>query len=161
MTTHVAEVMKICRRCGKRKPASEFSGKPKHFHKTKSTCKACKIKYVAAWQKANPGRVLLAKEKNRRQFGAAYNARRHYGLPFDVYFEMVSASKGLCAICEKPEVFRDTNGRPRRSLSVDHDHSTGKVRGLLCAKCNVALGAVGESIPLLRKLISYLRRHSV
>ena len=61
------------------------------------------------------------------------------------------AQDGLCAICERhPE-----DG----VLRVDHDHSTGKIRGLLCRHCNLALGNMSDDVSLLRKAIAYLEKH--
>lgn len=55
------------------------------------------------------------------------------------YSELLEAQGGVCAICKKPETIKNQNGEVR-SLAVDHDHSTGRVRGLLCFRCNVELG---------------------
>lgn len=58
--------------------------------------------------------------------------------------------KGLCKICHQPP-----NGRWKR-LAVDHDHLTGKVRGLLCHSCNAGLGHFKDSVDALRSAISYI-----
>ena len=64
---------------------------------------------------------------------------------------MVMTQDGRCAICERlPE---------DEVLRVDHDHSTGKIRGLLCRHCNLALGNMKGDISLLRKAIAYLEKH--
>jgi hypothetical protein len=65
----------------------------------------------------------------------------------------------LCAICEKPQCKFQKNSNKIRSLAVDHDHKTGKVRSLLCTSCNTAIGLLEENIPLIQKVISYLRHH--
>ncbi len=62
---------------------------------------------------------------------------------------------GVCAICRRPETFITTGQGPCR-LSVDHDHKTGKVRGLLCRDCNVGLGNFGDSGERLRNAAAYL-----
>lgn len=61
---------------------------------------------------------------------------------------MYAQSKGACAIC---------GVRPDRSLALDHCHKTGKLRGLLCFSCNVALGHFKDDPKLLRKAIRYLK----
>lgn len=61
-----------------------------------------------------------------------------YGLTEDEYELMLEAQGGVCAICHRPERVRRGPGEPR--LSVDHDHITGMVRGLLCQSCNVICG---------------------
>lgn len=77
---------------------------------------------------------------------------RKYGLPFLQYFQMALSQKGLCAICHQPEV-------NNRILAIDHDHGTGKVRALLCMKCNTALGQFCDSPELLSKAVEYLYKH--
>jgi hypothetical protein len=61
---------------------------------------------------------------------------------------------GKCAVCGK------LNNEGRRRLAVDHDHKTGKVRGLLCGNCNTALGLVKEDPEILSLLADYLRKRS-
>lgn len=76
-----------------------------------------------------------------------------YGVTEEQYDAMVETSGGRCYSCwEVPE--EDHLGR---SLVFDHDHKTGKPRGLLCVKCNLALGYVDDSIEKLEKLITYLK----
>ena len=74
------------------------------------------------------------------------------------YEQKFNAQYGLCAICGKPEKSL-RNGKPI-SLAVDHNHTTGKVRDLLCRNCNVILGFVGEDIDILLKAAAYIKRHN-
>lgn len=67
---------------------------------------------------------------------------------------MHAEQAGLCAICHG-----ETNGQG--DLHVDHDHVTGKVRGLLCSRCNTGIGMMGDNTALLRKAIEYLEGVSV
>lgn len=64
---------------------------------------------------------------------------------------MIDSHNGLCDICKS-----DTPGFGRKNLSVDHDHTTGLVRGMLCQKCNIGLGNFNDSPDLLSKAIKYL-----
>lgn len=82
-----------------------------------------------------------------------------YGITGAQYDAMLQAQGRVCAVCGRPETRVARNGTPF-TLPVDHDHATGKVRGLLCSNCNFALGAVNDSIAVLRGLIAYLERHS-
>jgi hypothetical protein len=75
--------------------------------------------------------------------------RREYGISLEEYQWMLEVQDGVCAICRKPEV------RICR-LSVDHDHETGQVRGLLCAKCNSILGYAEDQPLILQAAIDYL-----
>lgn len=64
-----------------------------------------------------------------------------------LYYEQ----KGLCAACGKGS---------RQALHLDHDHKTGKIRGLLCMNCNIALGLVNDDQKILLKLMFYLKRNA-
>ena len=66
--------------------------------------------------------------------------RRRYGIAADEYDNLFTQQNGVCAICSQPET-RVVKG-VIASLAVDHDHNTGKIRGLLCSRCNIALGHV-------------------
>lgn len=70
---------------------------------------------------------------------------RVYGLTTEGYDKLLEDSGGQCAICGKAA-----------ELVVDHDHVSGKVRGLLCRKCNVAIGSLGDSPETLRRAFAYL-----
>ncbi len=82
---------------------------------------------------------------------------REYGITVDEYDRMWSQQAGLCAICKKPEA-QQRKGK-LKSLAVDHSHKTGKVRSLLCASCNVAIGYLKDDPTLARKVASYLEDH--
>ena len=71
------------------------------------------------------------------------------------YSWFYSEQSGLCAICLSPE--RPTRTGKVRALSVDHNHDTGEIRGLLCRNCNVALGMLGDSQTRLQRALDYLR----
>lgn len=83
-----------------------------------------------------------------------YEYKIKYGITIEQYQKLFEKQHGLCAICGKPET-RIHRGSVAR-LSVDHNHETGKVRGLLCNHCNHCLGLVVESKATLRNMITYL-----
>ena len=83
--------------------------------------------------------------------------KRHYGITVDRYNEMLDAQNGCCAICAKPEA-NEIKGKVV-SLAVDHDHSTGAIRALLCSNCNRGLGLFNDDPELLDKAKSYLASH--
>jgi len=72
---------------------------------------------------------------------------RRYGVTPEKYKELMEEHEGKCAICGEP------------AQSVDHNHQSGKLRGILCILCNTGIGHFKESIPLLRATIAYLRRY--
>ena len=82
-----------------------------------------------------------------------YFIKHKYGLEWDRYIEMLDDQGNRCAIC----------GRHReefnKELVVDHDHETGKVRGLLCYGCNNGIGTLQDDPDVLRKAIEYLEKH--
>ena len=78
---------------------------------------------------------------------------------------MVDSQNGLCAICglEETRVTRPKAKIPmgfKPRLSVDHDHLTGKIRGLLCHKCNVGLGNFQDTPANLIAAMQYLEKHN-
>jgi hypothetical protein len=79
---------------------------------------------------------------------------KKYGLTKAGYDEMLTRQGGKCAICGGDNMM---NGRMAH-MSVDHDHTTGEVRGLLCNNCNAALGYAHDNPEILLKLVDYLRR---
>lgn len=84
--------------------------------------------------------------------------KKEYGIDFASYQQMLLDQKGVCAVCEKPETKMEKG--IVRQLSVDHNHATGAVRGLLCANCNMAIGYACDDVIVLQKAIGYLRKHA-
>jgi len=141
------EALKRCTKCGVEKTIDEFSLARKATATTndiyKSSCKRCASERAMEWYRANPGRTT----ENKRRF----NLEKLYGLTVQQYNDMLEAQHGACAICGQTE-----NGKFR--FSVDHDHENGKVRGLLCNRCNRAIGLFGDDLSVMRRAISYLMR---
>lgn len=125
--------MRTCTRCDVPKPLDEFyllNGKPR------AHCKGCH-------------NTRLSSEEIRNN-----NLKRKYGMTSEEY-EAMSAEQGhVCAICGEPETLV-RKGQAER-LSVDHCHTTGEVRGLLCAHCNHGIGKFKDSPELLRAALAYL-----
>lgn len=84
--------------------------------------------------------------------------QRRFGISLYDYGQMLLKQNGTCAIC-KGTYAGHRNGEPK-ALAVDHDHATGKVRGLLCEACNQGLGKFQDSSKLLREAADYLEEHS-
>ncbi|TAL08465.1 MAG: hypothetical protein EPO02_12810 [Nitrospirae bacterium] len=87
-----------------------------------------------------------------------------FDLTIEKYREMIDQQKNLCAICNQPEtrIFTDRGkfkGEIKiAQLCIDHCHTTGKVRGLLCHKCNIALGALDDNIERMQKMIDFVKK---
>jgi hypothetical protein len=80
-----------------------------------------------------------------------------FGMTKEQFEEKAAAQGGLCKICHEPEPGH-RNG-VRKALAVDHDHVTLKFRGLLCSRCNTALGLLKENVGLIEELISYIQKN--
>ncbi len=75
-----------------------------------------------------------------------------HGMTLEDYEIMERNQNGLCAICHKPETHR-RNSR----LSIDHNHTTNRIRGLLCSRCNKCIGMLEDNIQYLENAIEYLK----
>lgn len=137
---------KACASCREVKPTSEYyrvSGEPNSF---RPYCKPChKAKRKAAYQRAGgkdvPYEQLL---------------KREYGLTLAEYNAILRRQAHRCAVCRRPETIRSrSTGEPRR-LAVDHDHVTGRVRGLLCHRCNILVWAFEENHAILGMINRYV-----
>lgn len=89
--------------------------------------------------------------KAKPRLGYSQKLLRRYGISLAVYDEMLRAQNDACAICGRVPDKGD------RRLSVDHDHTTNAVRGLLCNNCNLLIGLSRESPKILANAISYLK----
>jgi hypothetical protein len=119
----------------------------------RSNSKEYRAEWQRQWRKKHPE---YDKEYNKkyRERHPRYNPDRRlkheYGISLDEYDKMVENQEGVCAICKKPPI--------GRRLAVDHDHVTGKIRGLLCHNCNVSLGLLGEDSEAIKRLLDYLEK---
>ena len=139
--------MKTCTKCGIEKSKSKFEKEKRNRDGIGSRCKECAKKY-----RATPGGRLAARKGNKKyqasQKGKVFISRsnrkrslkRLYNITIEDYDLMLRDQEYGCAICgtDKP------GGMGR--FHVDHDHKTGRVRGLLCHRCNSILGYSGDSI---------------
>ena len=82
----------------------------------------------------------------------AYHLKKKYAIDLKDYEELLSKQQGLCAICGT-----DSPGGRGKFFAVDHDHGTGRVRGLLCLKCNRGLGLFQDQSSILERAATYLR----
>lgn len=84
--------------------------------------------------------------------------KKKYGLSVEDYQTLFDKQDGKCACCStRLNIVKSNNGHD--TACVDHNHKTGKVRGLLCNHCNRALGLLKEDAEVMKKLISYLETH--
>jgi hypothetical protein len=93
----------------------------------------------------------LRRRATRYEVERSGAVQRLYGISREKYLQMDKDQGGHCAICGNKE--------GRRKLDVDHDHVTGKVRALLCSRCNTVLGLMDESIEKMQLAIEYLKSY--
>lgn len=101
-----------------------------------------------SWAKRDP-------EDSRHKFRAGH-LKRKFGITLAQYDDMFAEQQGLCAICQNPEVDVDARTGRLRYLAIDHCHASGSVRGLLCRRCNTALGLLEDDRERIRKMLDYL-----
>lgn len=143
-----ATIEKICSGCKETKLTSAFHRNRSCPDGLQRTCKECQSRHQKANRQAVNRRSTEWKRNNPNSGRNAYLLRR-YGMTDADYSVLLLRQSGLCAICERPPA-----GTQR--LAVDHCHSTGAVRGLLCGKCNRALGFLSDSPLVLASAIRYL-----
>jgi hypothetical protein len=132
--------MKICPIC------KEFT----KFHKNKRAkdglnwdCISCNAKRVKEWNLANPGKHAITQRK--------VQLKRNYDVTIEQYAKLFEDQLGSCKICG---IHQD---KLKKKLDVDHCHTTGKIRGLLCNSCNLGLGNFTDNISFLIKATDYLK----
>ena len=165
--------MKSCKKCGVPKPLEDFYRAVGTRDGHRGDCKVCSsednrrryladpdaaIARVKRWQQANPDRVNATQRARRSKPEAKLRERaghlmRKYGMTIEQYDAMLEGQGGGCFICGRPP-------RENISLHVDHDHSTGRVRGILCFCCNNALADFQEDPELLKKAAGYVSWHA-
>lgn len=98
-------------------------------------------------------RIYYAKPENQKRLRNEM-LRKAYGITLEDYNNLFEQQQGLCGICCQPQ-----KSERNKSLAVDHNHETGKVRGLLCDRCNRGLGLLRDNKQILQQAIDYLTRN--
>ena len=109
-------------------------------------------KYFIEWGKKNPGKLEAKKLRAR-------NKTKGINLSYEDYIKMCSSQNNLCSICGKKEIAKHSKTGTTNILSIDHCHKTKKVRGLLCKKCNSAIGFFEDDLDIVKKAVKYLQKH--
>lgn len=149
---------RVCKKCGIEKPLTEEFFRPhRHASGFRWACRECEQKAQATRYAENPekycavsreyGRTHRKERSEARKTHRVLNPEQHknsvlkrtYGISLAEYQALFVAQNGVCGICKT-----ETVGSRGRKLHVDHCHVTGRVRGLLCGKCNSILGFSGD-----------------
>jgi len=170
--------MKTCFKCDKKLQDRNVSGACQDHFDSSEYARILKKK----WRDRNADKVRLSGKKSRdsrkeairayhREYAIKHKDKivarikekrlnwdstfKKFGITAKEYHELVAKQNGVCAICQSDSCGRKGSTR----LCIDHDHKTGKVRGLLCNACNVSLGAMGDDPERLLKAYSYLLKN--
>lgn len=159
-------LFKLCSKCNLEKPYLDY-----HYDKWKkdgqhTVCSECHSNRNKLKRATDPEfrekDVMVSKtyrDNHRNEVKLAIinaNYKKNYGITLDDYNVMLTQQNNVCAICIEPETHIDKRSGKAKRLAVDHNHATGKVRGLLCQSCNVTLGKMKERPDLLRAAAQYL-----
>lgn len=138
--------MKVCRKCLIEQPLSEFHVNNRGYN---TPCRTCESKrYYAKRESRLKARADYVK-RNKEKISIQKNRA---GASIEEFNALFVAQNGCCKICNVHQ------SKMTRRISVDHCHETGKIRGLLCDKCNVAIGMLKDNISLLESAILYLKK---
>lgn len=137
---------KYCPKCESWKKPEEFYQARKPGARTHPWCKQCASAYRKQWRK---DRSEVARSLDKR-----YRKKR-YGLVEGEFDSMFLAQKGVCLICGQPETRSNQHGT--MTISIDHHHGTGRVRGLLCSACNTAIGLLQDDPKIIRRAAAYVQ----
>lgn len=132
----------ICVRCFEDKPSEDFGARRKD-------CKPCRNATAKLYYEANKT-AILHRQRTYPKYIANFrkhDLKRKFNISLSEYEHIASTQNNLCAICGSVDEIR---------LAVDHCHNTGIIRGLLCRRCNLALGLVKDSVQTLKSMIEYL-----
>jgi len=133
--------------CKETKPISKFRSRGGAMsHLVKSRCNSCLYKEHLRWTKENQDRVREYRQRDK--WTIVKRCKRH-GISPQILIEAYEAQNGLCPICK--------NHIELMGSAIDHNHNTGEFRGVLCKKCNRALGLFHDSPNVLTRAANYLK----
>lgn len=142
------EGSRICVKCRIEKSVKDFVVDTYLKGGRTRDCKTCRAERFREpnklWKADNPEALKCYKEANRGTKGWEYRIKYTYGLSPQEYDKQFITQEGICAIC------------PNEIEVVDHNHTTGKLRGLLCQRCKRGLGHFDDDPLRIRKALEYL-----
>ncbi len=139
--------MKTCTKCGETKAKTEFYLHKHTKDKLASLCKHCYKLNELRWKEENPEAYKLSCRRR--------NLKKKFGITIEEYMSIYNKQQGQCACCGEEKPAEGITG-----LVVDHNHTSGEVRELLCTQCNTALGLLKENADIVNKLLEYIRKHN-
>lgn len=170
--------MKSCKDCSITKSIESFDKHPNMLDGHINVCKSCRHDYCKQWRKENRDSLKIKKalyhkevkdevnakvRDDRRSNPSKYKEQNLYhtfGITLAEYNSMLAKQNNVCAICKQPETVKHQSGKVR-DLSVDHNHTTGKIRAPLCSSCNMGLGKFKDNFEYLVDAAKYIQKHEV
>lgn len=144
------EGLKRCPYCKEEKLLTEFHKARERKQGVRTYCKPCQaIKFKINYEKNRENWIKRSSKAVRK-----LNLKKRYRLTEEDYIGKLREQSSCCGICNK-HIDKLT-----KKLAVDHDHKTGRVRALLCHKCNMGLGCYNDDVDLLQTAIEYLKSWS-
>lgn len=146
---------KICTNCKKRKAISKFHKRLNLRDEHDSWCKECRSKSSKKYYKENKNKRTKTQnkwEKRNPNYRKEYGLKRYYNMTLEDHEQMYLKQNGCCAICDVPIEYNN--------IKTDHDHKTGKVRGLLCARCNHLLAGL-DDVEFFNRAMVYLDEQEI
>lgn len=152
--------VKKCRHCNQEKPISEFSRQKKNKDGFGTKCKPCCKVLSQVYYHKNKEHLKAKAKAYMKANGGILNKkdidlRHRHGISLDEYNALLELQEGKCAICGG----NDYGAARYKHFTVDHNHVTGKIRGLLCGNCNTGLGQFKDNKEHLYKAIAYLEKN--
>lgn len=145
--------MKICSKCSQSKEETEFYI-DRRYGRPKTRCKQCEIAHNRNWRKTSPAYPAWRKRQKLTPLRTKqYNLKKSYGISLEEFEAMRVAQDDCCAACGRAGW---PGGKHPGTPCVDHDHTTNRVRGLLCSHCNSAIGYADDEPARLRGMAAYL-----
>jgi hypothetical protein len=145
--------MKTCCYCHEDKLETEFYHLRSRPDGLASFCKSCGVKKASEWNETHRDKARESQKRYRLKNSSPDAHRlRTYKLEPGMYDVLFDDQMGLCAICLRPSYM---------PLVVDHDHTTGHVRALLCSNCNSGLGMFGDDNARIKRAAQYLEEHKL
>lgn len=137
-----------CKTCGEIKPHKDFPYNKKYKDNIRPHCISCRREYEVNSYHKHKHKHPYDYEKDKDN-----KLKRAYGISYQEYLQMLDAQEGKCAICGTEDTGK------RKAFAVDHCHSCGEVRGLLCAPCNTAIGSLREDLDIMQRAMDYVKFH--
>jgi Autographiviridae endonuclease VII len=163
---------RVCTKCQEWKNADQFFVDKRRKYGPSSGlffhCKSCLSADVKGrrqkdperfreWERGSSARRFFANGKKKRYRGLFWRLKNKFGISVEEFSAVLQRQRDACAICGREVVVAPAGRGARNSACIDHNHSTGKVRGILCQSCNTAIGLFGDDPAVLFRAAQYLQ----